>query len=400
MPQAELLTPDAWHTTIRQRALNLDKKLESKTMPSTEAELHALLDRLHFPKLEEAAASGKTMQIGLAIERERLVASWEEFSPEVRAQKAPPKKPPPSPPETPTTRVSPNPDSAPQHPPKRKTWKPKPKSEDSGHYDFHDSPHIPPRLYEGYGGYNGAYKDLNSDELALYIHGDERNGKPEEDPRTFNVHEYMVATRMLHQLTHKDVDKESGHGERGEHMPAWETQARFKKNFPEEAERFEELSISNTLDIIHAELELGHVRESNSHMRYLAPAYWQKALCVTNDPHAWAVSGDKPSWHEAIMPITTQGEYLRAARKALGIDIKEAAKMNALSTAAIHDAENGRDISPDTKLRILESYRDKELLLRERGEIKTDEPLFINPLVYEKKTVQTRLSKRSGAGVE
>ncbi|MBX9726477.1 MAG: hypothetical protein K2X09_04355 [Rickettsiales bacterium] len=160
MQQPELLTPVAWHTTIRQRALNLDKRLESKTMPSTEAELHALLDRLKFPTLEEAAASGNTMQIGLAIERERVVASWEAFSPEVRAQNAPPKKPPPPSPETPATRVTPNPDSPP--PPKRKAWKLKPKSDDHGHYDFHDSPHIPPRLYKGYGGYNGAYKDLGA----------------------------------------------------------------------------------------------------------------------------------------------------------------------------------------------------------------------------------------------
>ena len=306
MQRSELLAPEAWHDLIRRRATSLRKPLDDKKMPSTQEELGALLDTLDFPEFEAAVASGDGLQIALAIERERLVASWQQFSPEIRAHESMGSKE-----ERPKNQVMGT----------RKisaiTESTNGKREETPKLKAHGDGR-PPGLHQG----SELYEDLAHDEDRIIAINKE----------TPNVIEYLITCRLLDGLTRLELAERCGKGrqwmygfEVGGQMPNAESVAALKAGFftnqmtgelyADRFEKFESLLEANRYAQLREAQKNCDYRQFGSFLRDSTDNIIRKELRAY-------LSGDGSS-NDTL--IQTRGLYATFLRRAAGFSNNESA---------------------------------------------------------------------------
>jgi len=204
------------------------------------------------------------------------------------------------------------------------------------------------------------------------------------------VDEALSATHMelRHYLTLLHVDE----GRRGlsssalyqyehESIPGRHYLRALKEAYPEHYERIEAMTIETRLDAIHEKLERGALGEAQRHLYLMPVTYWRAAVHQANQGGS-TPDHDQPAWHAKIIPLETEGEYLRALRNALELSPNEVAQAHGISVATIRRAENSNHGAQAMKDALLDYYRGKEIGQRESGTLPPDMPLLVNPATY------------------
>lgn len=172
-------------------------------------------------------------------------------------------------------------------------------------------------------------------------------------------------------------------------IPGPELLTKFKTLYPDNYPRIEELTIQARLALCHNRIDRGCLQEAGRQASLLPPVYWQAALVAENAPQPDGEQlnppANAPAWHQAMLSIETQGDYLRALRNALGISPKDAAKAINMSEASVRRCENGNYGSDNLKSTLLNHYAHIEAAQRESGKLPADTPPLFSPTVFSEK---------------
>lgn len=158
----------------------------------------------------------------------------------------------------------------------------------------------------------------------------------------------------------------------------------LQAQFPAEYEQIENLTIAKRLGQIHFEEARGQLVSASRHTALLPARYWQVALEAHNKPKAWDTNENKPDWAALILPLETEGEYLRAVRNALGLSPCEVARENNLSEATIRRAENGNHGAQSMRQGLLGYYETKEAHQRESGALAAQIAPLVSAHAYDR----------------
>lgn len=169
----------------------------------------------------------------------------------------------------------------------------------------------------------------------------------------------------------------------------------LKAQFPEEYPQIESLTITNRLQQIARDALAGKSSSASRHTMFLPASYWYTALEAHNQPRQWQERSDKPLWADLILPIETEGEYLRAVRNALGMTPPTVAEANGLSEVSVRKIENSNCCAASTRESLLHYYAKIEAAQREQGTLDAGLPPLVSVEAYGRMDATPRVNARA-----
>lgn len=200
-----------------------------------------------------------------------------------------------------------------------------------------------------------AQTTLDPDIHDLLVELHYKHGKPIENAQFYNYHTHAI--------------------------PGPDFLKRLQEVFPGDYELIEAMTIAKRLAVIQDPASSSS--SVSRHTSLLPPVYWQAALTRLNDPDHWQARA-QPHWADAMLPIATEGEYLRAVRNALGIGPSTVAHDVGLSEATIRRAENSNHGAASMKSALLRYYGQQEAMQRGQGSLSANVPTLIDMAAFRR----------------